>query len=217
MNLEDTGLVNRNIVSAKRTSSLLYFLFDAHETYLDYGGGYGLFVRLMRDYGFDFYWTDPFTKNIFAEGFEYDFKGQKKLELITAFECFEHFSNPIDEIEKLLLLAPSLLFSTDIFLSGTPHPDQWEYYYFSHGQHVAFYSLSSLQFIANKYNLHLFTNGKSFHLLTPKKTQNLFYQLLLKGAFAGLPSVIKCQLGTKMKSDAEQAVRRGIRSRSESQ
>jgi hypothetical protein len=80
INPEDTGLVNRNIVSAKRTSSLLYFLFDPHGTYLDYGGGYGLFVRLMRDSGFNFYWTDPFTKNIFAEGFEYDFKTQKKLE-----------------------------------------------------------------------------------------------------------------------------------------
>ena len=216
MNLEDTGLVNRNIVSAKRTSSLLYFLFDAHGTYLDFGGGYGLFVRLMRDYGFDFYWTDPFTKNIFAEGFEFDSKGQKKLELITAFECFEHFSNPMEEIEKLLLLAPSLLFSTDIFLSGTPSPDTWEYFYFAHGQHVALYSLASLQFIANKFNLHLLTNGKSFHLLTPKKTHNFTYQLLLKGAFTGIPSAVKLLLGTRMKSDVAQAVQRGIRSRSES-
>ena len=72
MNIEDTGIIKRNILLAKRTSAILFFLFNKKESFLDYGGGYGLFVRLMRDGGFNFYWNDPFTENLFARGFEYD-------------------------------------------------------------------------------------------------------------------------------------------------
>ncbi len=44
------------------------------DPFLDYAGGYGVFTRLMRDIGFDFYWHDPYTQNLFANGFEKDIK-----------------------------------------------------------------------------------------------------------------------------------------------
>ena len=69
INNTDTGLVSRNISLAKKTSIILYYLFGKKGMYLDYGGGYGLFTRLMRDRGFDFYWQDSYTENLLSKGF----------------------------------------------------------------------------------------------------------------------------------------------------
>jgi hypothetical protein len=50
-------------------------------------GGYGMFVRLMRDGGFDFHREDPLCDNLFAQGFDRQDDGT--FELVTAFEVFE--------------------------------------------------------------------------------------------------------------------------------
>jgi len=65
----DTGLIQRNLHIAERLAPLLYFLFDHKAPYLDVAGGYGMLVRLMRDIGFDFYWSDKYCRNLFAECF----------------------------------------------------------------------------------------------------------------------------------------------------
>ena len=46
--------------------------FKSNGSIVDYGGGYGLLVRLMRNSGFDFYRYDPYCANFFAKGFEVD-------------------------------------------------------------------------------------------------------------------------------------------------
>ena len=102
INLSDTGLLDRNIYFSKVLSVLIYFCFNKNGLFLDYAGGYGVFTRLMRDIGFNFYWHDPYTQNLFANGFEKDIKPDSKFELITAFEVFEHLVSPKEEIEKML-------------------------------------------------------------------------------------------------------------------
>lgn len=52
----DTGYVYRNYEFAKRVSRIIKQNFDKNSTFLDYGAGYGMFVRLMRDFGFQFYY-----------------------------------------------------------------------------------------------------------------------------------------------------------------
>jgi hypothetical protein len=203
LNIEDTGIVKRNILCAKRTTAVLYSFFDHRGKFLDYGGGTGLFVRLMRDHGYDFLWSDPYTKNIFARGFEYDPSHHGNCEAVTSFECFEHFIDPLAEIKKMLSLAPAIIFSTEIFSGKAPSPDTWPYYYFSHGQHISLFSLKSLQAIAREYNLHLLTNKKSFHVLSPEKHSSAAFQILLKASLLGLPSAISCFKGTKTKSDSK--------------
>jgi hypothetical protein len=205
INTEDTGLLKRNILLAKRTSAVLFSVFKRRGTFLDYGGGYGLFVRMMRDCGFNFYWSDPFTKNLFAQGFEYSPERVTSVELITTFECFEHFKEPIQEIEKMLSISSSILFSTETFSSGTPDPETWKYYYFSHGQHISLYSLSSLKYIAAKYHLHLYSNGKSFHLLTKRSWSNTSFNIVLKLSLLGLYPVIAFLMGSKTSTDSDTA------------
>ena len=48
----DVGAVARNLRFAGITQALIQQCFDPDRAFLDYGGGYGLFVRLMRDRGF---------------------------------------------------------------------------------------------------------------------------------------------------------------------
>src|SRR5689334_23091191 len=48
----DIGAVIRPLNLSRLTSELLTHHFDARGRFLDYGGGVGLFVRLMRDRGF---------------------------------------------------------------------------------------------------------------------------------------------------------------------
>ena len=201
LNIEDTGIVSRNILFAKRTSAIIFFYFKKNGSFTDLGGGTGLFVRLMRDYGFDFFWEDPFTKNVYARGFEYDKNNQSNIELVTSFECFEHFVDPLKEIEKMLSISPSILLSTVPFIDGTPDPETWEYYSFGSGQHISLYSLSSLAFIAKKYNLNFYTNKKSFHLMTNKTLNNNVFNWLLKASYITMPGLIKPWMKNKNKSD----------------
>ncbi|MDB5109105.1 MAG: glycosyl transferase group 1, partial [Mucilaginibacter sp.] len=66
----DIGLPYRNINLSDTISKLLVRDFNYKSNFLDYAGGYGLFTRLMRDKGFNFYNTDKFCKNLFAEYFD---------------------------------------------------------------------------------------------------------------------------------------------------
>ena len=187
--ISDVGLVYRNNMMANITGKLLFNYFDHKAKFLDYGGGYGLFTRLMRDQGFNFYWFDKFCQNIFARGFELQETDKQNLEIITAFELFEHLTNPLQELKEILDLCPNILFSTELLPEDNPTPDKWWYYTPHEGQHISIYTLKSLEILASKYNLQLYTDGKSLHLLTKNQDlpQNLFQEL----AKSELPSSSK--------------------------
>lgn len=176
MNLSDTGYVLRNVYLSRVTVIIFYFLYNTKKPFLDFAGGYGIFTRLMRDYGLDFYWYDLYEKNIFAKGFE---KTAEEAEAITCFECFEHFSEPLDEIKKLTLISKNIFFSTRVIPEKELPEITWEYYGFEHGQHVSFYSIKTLKYIANTLGLNFYTDGKNLHLFTEKKVTKLFFSFLL--------------------------------------
>jgi hypothetical protein len=165
----DVGLVYRNLNLAKTTNSIISHLFHSEGKFLDYGGGYGLFVRLMRDAGFNFYWHDKYADNLFASGFEIETNDRsEKIELVTAFELFEHLANPLQEIETILTYSRNILFSTDLLPASNPKTNEWWYYCLEEGQHISFYTVNSLRSIAAKFGLNFYTNGLSLHLLTEK-------------------------------------------------
>ncbi len=175
INLSDTGIISRNISLSFTVTNIIFYLFNKNLTYLDFAGGYGILTRIMRDIGLNFKWQDNYTNNLLARGFEYD--KNDTIELVTAFEVFEHFINPILEIEKILNISKNILFSTEIKKESTPNQDWW-YYGFNHGQHISFFSKKTIQFIADKYNLNYYTNNHNIHLLTRKKINKLFFKLI---------------------------------------
>ena len=163
----DTGLVQRNLQISKTLTTLLFFLFDRHGTYLDVAGGYGMLTRLMRDAGFDFYWSDKYCPNLLARGFE-DVPGTVYT-AVTAFEVMEHLQDPVGFISETLGMAKTrtLVFSTELFENAPPAPDIWWYYTFETGQHISFYQLRTLKVIGMKLGLKCYSNG-TIHILTDK-------------------------------------------------
>lgn len=196
INVSDTGYMQRNLNLSKQLTTLLIVFFDKNAKFLDYSGGYGVFVRLMRDIGFDFYWDDKFTANLFAKGFEFN---QEKIEAITTFESFEHYVNPIEEIENLLSISKNIIFSTVLLPNIIPKPKDWWYYGLDHGQHISFFSEKTLRFIAKKYNLN-YVNLENFHILTNKKISPYVKILLMFSGF-GLHKLFKKKLKSKTRDD----------------
>ena len=178
INKSDTGLVGRNLMLARVTRAIISTLFDPASKFIDYGGGFGLFVRLMRDAGFNFYRYDKYCENIFAKDLDAELDGQQQYELLTAFELFEHLTNPFEEIKRMLSFSKSILFTTELIPGNMPLPDEWWYFGLEHGQHVSFYSLKSLIMLADRLGLVLYSDSKSLHLLTQRKIPIFLFKII---------------------------------------
>lgn len=180
INDTDIGLVSRNKLFSEIVTAQLRLLgFERTRKFLDYGGGYGMFVRMMRDNGFNFYCYDEYCENIYAKKFTdpNPANSSEKYEAVTAFEVFEHLTDPIKEIEKLLAHSDTILFSTELMQNNLNNLENWWYVMPEHGQHVAFYDRKTLEFIAQKYGLNLYTNNHTLHLLTKRKLSKFLYKL----------------------------------------
>jgi hypothetical protein len=170
----DVGLVMRNLNLSRDVERIINNNFDYSKKFLDFAGGYGMFTRLMRDKGFDFYNTDKYCQDLFADHFELEDAGTDKFEIVTAFEVFEHLVNPMAEIAELFKYSDNILFSTEIVpdINTIKGPSDWWYFVPEIGQHIAFYTIDALKYIAEKNNVHLYTNGQSLHLFSKKVFDN---------------------------------------------
>ncbi|MGA7103929.1 MAG: methyltransferase domain-containing protein [Candidatus Deferrimicrobiaceae bacterium] len=200
INRLDTGILVRNLYLADVTSGILFFLFGRNAKCLDYAGGHGILTRLLRDRGFDCAWHDKYAINVFARGFEYQDVVQG-IGVVTCFEAFEHFPRPMEEIEQMLGISRNIIFSTELIPSSPPPPDQWWYYGLEHGQHVSFYSLRTLRFIAKTYNLNLLTNGKFVHMLTEKNKGARLFSILVGLSPYGLGKLPRLFMKSKTSHD----------------
>ena len=141
---------------------------------LDYGAGYGMFVRMMRDYGFNFYWYDKYCENLFAKTFESKYE---HYDILTAFELFEHLSNPYADIDKIVKLSDSIIFSTELVPNNVPAVKDWWYYSPETRQHISFYTKKALNIIASKYGLN-YVGTNTLHAFTIRKL------VTMNGAYA---------------------------------
>ena len=196
----DLGILYRNIKLSKIVIQIISRFFNPDGLFLDYAGGYGIFTRLMRDNGYNFYHHDQFCENLFAKHFELnDLKINPKFELTTAFELFEHLSNPLEEIEAILSYSDTILFSTELVPDQKiTKPEDWWYIAPETGQHISFYTKKSLEIIATKLNLNFYTNELDLHMLTQRsdiKTNPLIEDKPAKKSF------LSKMLGSKAKSE----------------
>lgn len=142
----DTGAVQRNQRDS-RLAALLARVLEIKGPCLDYGGGHGVFVRMMRDLGFDFRWFDKYADNLYARGFEGTPDDHHAL--VTAFEVFEHFADVRRDLDQLFAPQPAHVLVGTLLHAG--HQDGWWYYMVESGQHVAFYAPRTLEWIAQQY------------------------------------------------------------------
>lgn len=176
----DVGLLQRNISLSKQMSKILDTIGNKNSVYIDYGGGYGIFVRLMRDDGFNFYLSDLYAQNLFAKHFELENAELKKgFTALTAFEVFEHLVDPLEEIEKMFSLSETIIFSTELQPRDNLNDiKDWWYFVPEGGQHVSFYSLNSLIQLKTIFKCHLYSNGSNLHILSKVSFSDPFIPLV---------------------------------------
>jgi len=168
----DVGIMSRNLMLVNRTEKILSTLFLNLKglTGVDYGGGHGIFVRMMRDLGFNFYRQDMYAENLYARYFDVkDLPIDKKFNILTAFEVFEHLPNPLEEIKRMFDYADILLLSTELQPSDEiPILAKWWYLVPEGGQHISFFNEITFQEIANIFKVNYYTDHQSLHILSKK-------------------------------------------------
>lgn len=177
INDNDTGILLRNQICSKRLTNLCALLNIKNELILDFAGGYGIFTRLMRDIGFNVFWYDKYCANLLAQGYNYE--GQD-IKILTAFEVFEHLETPIKTIEEMFNISSNIFFSTLLMPEPTPKIEEWWYYGQNHGQHIGFYRIKTLKYLAKKYNKKLYSYNSEIHLFSDEKISHIFYFILMK-------------------------------------
>lgn len=198
INISDTGIMSRNLSNVSLVLATLAVLSNRKSVVVDYAGGHGFLVRLLRDAGIDALWADPYSENLVARGFEYH--GGRQPSLVTAFEAFEHFVSPVEEMERLLAIAPNILLTTNLIATPAPKPNDWWYYGLDHGQHIGFYRVQTLRYLADKFGLHLLTDGIATHFFSQKQYGYHVWYLLSKAA-KRMPKLFRLGLASKTWND----------------
>ena len=205
INDADTGIMQRNQVNVGRVVMTLFALGQLRGRVVDHAGGYGILVRLLRDAGIDARWRDKYCENLLARGFEAD---EGKYELLTAFEVFEHLLDPLAELSAMLETAPVVLLSTELIRRRATPPRDWWYLGPEHGQHIGFFRVATLQWLAAKLGCHCESDGRSAHVFSRLPVPSTWLPLLrLRRLW---PVIARLQLISKTQSDFES---RDVRSR----
>lgn len=124
---------------------------------LDFGAGPGpVLAELVGREGFSTTIYDPhFFPNL-------DYK-EKKYDLITSTEVYEHFLNPHREIEHLCSILKDgglLAVMTNFYTEADSFADWW---YIRDDTHISLYSLKTFQWIADNFPLEIiYTNNKNY-------------------------------------------------------
>ena len=100
INETDLGLVSRSVRMARLTRNVVCGFLDPAAAVLDYGGGYGITVRMLRDSGIHAWRWDPYCKNLFARSFESPPDDGRRFHLVTAFEVAEHLPDPLETFSR---------------------------------------------------------------------------------------------------------------------
>jgi len=129
---------------------------------LDYGGGTGLFARLLREQHFDACTYDPFSDSSEINQLPVD-----RFDLITCFEVMEHVPNPRPTVEQILSLLTeqgAILFSTLL------QPENFEslglawWYASPRNGHVSLYSRTALEQLFAPHGLTVVSLTEGIHL-----------------------------------------------------
>jgi hypothetical protein len=125
-------------------------------------------------------------------------------EAVTTQDCevLEHAVHPSDIFDYLVSKTDMIIFTTLMYGNTPPGKNEWDYYAFTHGQHVFFYNIDTLKYIARKYNLNLISDKKDFHILSKKKIPNIYLYLTKVFYKIGLFSIVKIRIKSKTLDDS---------------
>jgi hypothetical protein len=178
----DTGAIARNVRCARLTTATAWLLGVTPQSHCaDFGGGHGVFVRMMRDLGFYFALCDKYAQNLFARGFEAD--PTQRFDLVTCFEVLEHFADVSGELDRMFSPRHDAILVSTVLHRG--HREGWWYYGPTHGQHIAFYSRQSMQFIAQRFGYEAISGGAFTIFVRPELLIARWKQIVLSRLIRG--------------------------------
>lgn len=144
----DTGQVTRSLINAGVLNTLLPLCgMDQKTRIVDYGCGSGLFVRSMRDIGWDAWGYDRYSQPRLALGFQTPtFSG---FDVVNLCEVVEHFDEPKAAFDAIFATNPKVVvIQTGIANQVTA---DWDYITAEHGQHIFFMSPKTLNWLCQTY------------------------------------------------------------------
>ena len=171
---QDVGIIQRNLMNSEITSAVLKLLFPNASNCVDFGAGHGILVRMMRDRGFNFFWSDRHATNDYARGFERP-EGAS-FDFLTAFEVLEHLPEPASDLEEMMSLSENVFVSTCLVPEPAPGLADWWYYVPTSGQHISFYTRESLRHLAGRFGRNLLSVG-AYHLFTKKRQNSMLFRM----------------------------------------
>lgn len=176
---QDIGLIARNLELAEVADRIITGCFPESASFIDFGAGNGMIVRLMRDRGHDFQYFDPHGPNLFAQGFELSEPPATGADIITALEVVEHLRDPIGELRPFVQDAAALLISTTLVDRDAPPLEDWWYYSLDSGQHITILSSRSLEVLAAELGFHIQSFG-TLHVLSRTRIPRMRLALWLR-------------------------------------
>jgi len=162
----DVGISTRSLYAARVAEALIRAEKLGGHRHLDYGGGYGLLTRQLRDRGIDMYHQDPLAENLFAQTFEGDVEDDYGA--VTLIEVFEHLSDPLELMERLSKHVQLIIISTVLVPDPIDDITDWWYLIPDLGQHITFYTPAALTEIADRIGMQVVTNGLNLHVFSHK-------------------------------------------------
>ena len=146
---------------------------------LDWGGGNGLFCRMMRDQGYNFYNDDKYADPFYCQGFTRQQCNHQPIDVVTSFEVFEHLATPAIDLDHIRILKPKLwIFSTQLYSQQNA---TWKYLAQDVGRHVFFYSKDALFEFASANGYQFFPGGE-MHLFVRTANNDLLQKSIPRKA-----------------------------------
>jgi Methyltransferase domain len=166
----DVGSATRTVKNWMAAATLFGKIGLARDSLIvDFGAATGLFARLLRDVGYNARSYDKYSSAHLTNYFNADHPEKSAPKIVTAFEVFEHFVNPKQEITALLLNKPDLLIFTTWFCDE--QKDDWVYFVEDTGQHVFLYKQQALRDFASGFGYDLVLTS-FFHILVRREASS---------------------------------------------
>ena len=161
LNSLDIGSVDRCNIVADFVEVLANSLKVDNPKVLDWGGGYGLLTRILRDRGVRCSHYDPYTESLFAENI--DLQSGSKFDLIVLSEVMLHITDPVSTLTELLKLSDNIMF-TAVIAPPDVTPEWW-YFMPDTGQHVAIFSQQTIPELGSALKVNTLSDKQFFHLV----------------------------------------------------
>ena len=171
--LADSGLVFRSFNVSRLIALVLWLERKWGQPALDWGGGYGLLTRILRDLGFDFYNYDFYVDGILSPEFNLTTRelDNFRFDILCSIEVFEHLTKPLDTFSVMTQNSNLLIIGTQLIPRQIVKPSNrdWPYFQPTTGQHITFASQKGIRKFANKLGFVYQISIDSLHIFSKSK------------------------------------------------